>query len=124
VSQEGLTRFSRLLVSRVAVLKPSGGGACFGSARLRAGRGREAWTEKNPEGEETHKSSGRQAGATRVGRERIREGIKASESVKLAEWIGSVARVQNDREASLGSSEREFIVARGARQLRQKRGSR
>jgi hypothetical protein len=36
-------------------------------------------------GEESHKSIGRQVGATRVGRERIREGRDASKSVKLAE---------------------------------------
>lgn len=52
---------------------------------------------------ETHKSIGRQVGATRVGRERIRKGKKASESVKLAEWIDSVARVQDDWEAGFGS---------------------
>jgi hypothetical protein len=42
--------------------------------------------------EETQESIGRQVGATRTGRERIREGIDASKSVKLAEWIGSAAR--------------------------------
>jgi len=42
--------------------------------------------------EETQESIGRQIGATRAGCERIREGIDASKSMKLAEWIGSVAR--------------------------------
>jgi hypothetical protein len=40
---------------------------------------------EDPRGEETHKSIGRQVGATRAGRERIRKGREASKSVKLAE---------------------------------------
>jgi hypothetical protein len=94
--QEGLTRLLRLLVSRVAVLTPSGGGTVLWVREAQGGSRTRGVDGEDPKGEETHKSIGRQVGATRVGRERIRKGREASKSVKLAEWIDSAARVQDD----------------------------
>jgi len=52
-------------------------------------------------------------------RERTRERIKASNRVKLAEWIGLILRAQSDREAfPSGGVKSELIVDGESRLLR------
>jgi len=73
-------------------------------------------------GEETQERIGRQAGATRTGRERTRRGIKASKQVKLAERGGSAAWSLEQPGSGLRFVERALIAAGGARQLRESVG--
>jgi len=66
-------------------------GECSGPRGLGGSR-TQGEVGENFKGEETHKSNGRQDGATRTGRERIREGIEASKQVKLTERSDSAER--------------------------------
>jgi hypothetical protein len=75
-------------------------------------------------GEETQESIGRQDGAARTGRERIRRGIKASKQAKLAEGRDSAAWSPEQPGSGPRPAERELIAAAGSQATARERGSR